>query len=110
MLKEILIILFLIFSLSSCEFPIYEFPYPDYLGQWRDSISGIDFEFNQSELVIDGNKYQYWKVSHDSLLLRKDPQTPPLRVFMVIKKPYLSPDYEWKMILNEDVRFYLKKM
>lgn len=112
-MKNILIILFLI-SLTSCYKETYEFPYNEYLGQWKDSISGVNFQFNQSELYIGQSKYQFWEidntVSPSQLTLTQEPQKPPVRIFDIIKKPYFDSKYVSRMVLKENsINYYLKK-
>lgn len=112
-MKNVFIILSLVL-LTSCYKEVNEFPYPEYLGQWKDTISGINFQFNQSELLIGFSKYQYWDIDNTTippqLILTQEPQAPPVKTFNIIEKPYRDKKYQYRMVLQESsIKYYLKK-
>lgn len=107
-MRKFLIILLLF--ICSCQEHTFEFSYPEYLGHWRDSISATDFWFSQSELYVGNKKYQFWEVENDTLKLTEEALSPPSKIYLVIKNPYITPKYEWKMILDDGVKYYLKRI
>lgn len=108
-MKYFLIIFFSLFLFMCKPMPIAEFPYSDYLGHWKDTISDIDWQFNQTEIQIDLIEYNFWKIKNDTLLMSNDINFIEKKYF-VVKKPYLSSKYKWKMELSDTINYYLEKI
>jgi len=98
--------------LCSCKMPIAEFPYPEYLGHWRDTTKlslDADWLFTQSELTIGlTRQYKFWKIENDTLFMANDKNI-VVRKMIIDKKPYPNAQYEWKMELYDTIKYYLKK-
>jgi hypothetical protein len=113
-MKKIIFILFLIIALHSCNnyYEVYEFPYPEYLGLWKDTVSNVDFAFNQSEMYISLTKYQYWGIDDATtpkhLKLSNNLSTTE-RTFNILKEPYTEKYNTWMILEEYNFKYYLKK-